>query len=331
MLKYYIKIRNATMWVFLCLLYLNFGKNIADNSNIASSIHIKETKDFNCNNGKLLSSSVCIPYGYLQGEVPKAPTVVKTKIEINNIREVDDKRMRLTLDFYQELKWADNRIRTNLPVNGTSVLNNNLIKHIWKPDLWIKNIFDFKLHSVIEPTAGLIIMETEVCKNSEICNEQTTQRHTIVTYNLEAQTVIYCNFHFVNFPMDTQHCEFIMDGSYPYPDIVYFSFELGAFGVTNKNSNTDAFAIDITFNETRTTNQSGIQSTIKLERSLLPFVIKYYLPCVAIIIVSLIGFLISIASIPARVALLVTQFLTLTNVLIAQQVKILPERKCLYV
>ena len=173
---------------------------------------------------------------------------------------------------------------------------------------------------MLEPTAGFVIMATESCELGN-CKDQNTQRNTIVTYNLEAETTIYCNFHFVNYPMDTQYCEFVMDGSYPYPDIVYFSFELGAFGVTNKNSNTDAFKIDITFNETHTTNQSGIQSTIKLERSLLPFIVKYYLPCLAIIIVSLIGFLISIASIPARVALLVTQFLTLTNVLIAQQVK----------
>ena len=36
--------------------------------------------------------------------------------------------------------------------------------------------------------------------------------------------------------------------------------------------------------------------------------------------VSFIGFIISMDSIPARVALLVTQFLTQTNILIAQQV-----------
>ena len=63
-----------------------------------------------------------------------------------------------------------------------------------------------------------------------------------------------------------------------------------------------------------------MHSTIKLGRCILPFIIKYYLPCIAIITVSLINFLISVSSIPARVALLVTQFLTLTNILIAQQV-----------
>ena len=137
---------------------------------------------------------------------------------------------------------------------------------------------------------------------------------------MEAQATIYCNFHFLNYPMDTQNCEFVMDGSYPYPDIVEFSLELGVFGVTNKHANTDEFEIDIKFNEKG--NQTGINSVITLDRNILPYVIKYYLPCIAIIIVSLISFLISLSSIPARVALLVTQFLTLTNVLIAQQVNI---------
>ena len=43
-----------------------------------------------CEGGTLLSSSVCVPIGYRKGEVPKAPTMVNTRIEINNIREIND-------------------------------------------------------------------------------------------------------------------------------------------------------------------------------------------------------------------------------------------------
>ena len=121
--------------------------------------------------------------------------------------------------------------------------------------------------------------------------------------------------------MDTQYCNFVMDGSYPYRDIIELRFEVGHFGYTNKNANIDEFDIEISFDDN--SNQTGMHSRIKMKRHLLPFIIKYYLPCIAIITVSLINFLISIYSIPARVALLVTQFLTLTNILIAQQVNIL--------
>ena len=154
--------------------------------------------------------------------------------------------------------------------------------------------------------------ESVNCTNTEV------KQNIFVTYNMEAEATIYCNFKFLSYPMDIQECNFNMDGSYPYQNVIELKFQLGRFGHTNKNTNVDEFAISITFNDK--SNHTGMQSTIKLKRHLLPFIIKYYLPCIAIITVSLINFLISVYSIPARVALLVTQFLTLTNILIAQQV-----------
>ena len=147
------------MWsyLYLVLVCINLGNSSSVNS-IKSSNSKNKKGRLDCENGTLLSASVCIPEGYIKGDVPKTPTIVNTKIEINNIREVNDKKMRITLDFYQELIWVDNRIRTGFSSNSVAVLNNNLINSIWKPDLWIKNLFDFKLHSVLEPTCGLMIM-----------------------------------------------------------------------------------------------------------------------------------------------------------------------------
>ena len=110
-----------------------------------------------------------------------------------------------------------------------------------------------------------------------------------------------------------------MDGAYPEAGVVLFDLKHGQFGKTHKNTNTDAFELNISF-ANKTQMKTGVLCIIEMKRRLLPFVIQYYLPCIAIIIVSLISFLISIESLPARVSLLVTQFLTLTNILIAQQV-----------
>ena len=302
------------MWKYttIVLFIIFVTKHISD-----GNVKKKGGLVLDCKEGTFLSSSVCIPSGYLKGEVPDSPTIVNTKLEINNIREVNNKKMRITLDFYQELFWIDNRLETSLLSNGVTVVNNNLIDGIWKPDLWIQNLCDFKLHSVLEPTGGLMITSREYCDSTN-CTKAELKRNTLVTYNMEAEVTIYCNFKFLSYPMDTQECKFNMDGSYPYHNIIELRFQLGRFGFTNKNSNVDEFAIEITFNDK--SNHTGMQSTIKLKRYLLPFIIKYYLPCIAIITVSLINFLISVYSIPARVALLVTQFLTLTNILIAQQV-----------
>ena len=60
---------------------------------------------------------------------------------------------------------------------------------------------------------------------------------------------------------------------------------------------------------------------ITLERMVQPFLYMYYLPCMAIVLVSQISFIIPLSSIPGRVALVVTQFLTLTNIFIHQTVR----------
>ena len=61
---------------------------------------------------------------------------------------------------------------------------------------------------------------------------------------------------------------------------------------------------------------------IEMERILKPYIMEYYLPCVASILVSHIGFVIPVKSIPGRAALLVTQFLSLINLFIAGMVRI---------
>ena len=291
--------------------------------------------EIKCEHGTLLSKSICIPKAYRKGEVPEIPTVVNFRLEIKTIRSVDDKQMRVTLEIYQESLWIDDRVLTSLRANEIAVLNNNMIDSLWKPDLWIKNLFDFKIHSILEPTGGLMIMNNEFCEN-EILSLRTVrngfglknctkdgskhQRHTLIMYNMEAQVELHCNFHFEKYPMDTQHCEFLMNSSYPDPNIVHLLFEQGQFGITNNNVNLDDFKIGATFEDKHT--QMGVRVIIKLERCILPFIIRYYLPCMAIAVVSLINFCIPIECVPARVTLLVTQFLTLTNILIAQQVRV---------
>ena len=61
---------------------------------------------------------------------------------------------------------------------------------------------------------------------------------------------------------------------------------------------------------------------ITMKRVQQPYLLKYYLPCVAIVVVTQISFYIPPDAIPGRVALLVTQFLTLTTLFISEQVSI---------
>ena len=68
------------------------------------------------------------------------------------------------------------------------------------------------------------------------------------------------------------------------------------------------------------TKENGVGFHIQMTRLLSPFMMKYYIPSIAIVIVSEIGFMVPLTAIPGRVALLVTQFLTLVNLFIYQMV-----------
>ena len=305
------------LYFLYVLLSISFAQN-ATLANLSAHNGVNNINTLNCRKGNLLSTFVCLPKGYLKGEAPAPKTKVHSFIEINNIREVNDKEMRITLDFYLDMRWIDDRLKTKFPSGTTvSVLNNHLVSNVWKPDLWIKNLYAFEIHSVLEPTGGLTIREKS-CE-SKTCAKGGKDKNTLIQYNFEALATVYCNFNFLNYPMDIQQCEFQLDGAYPEPGVVHFELKGGQFGFNNNNTNTDKFEIEVLFQK----GEAGIHSIITMKRCLLPFIIKYYLPCIAIIIVSLISFLISIDSLPARVALLVTQFLTLTNILIAQQVRML--------
>ena len=320
----------------ISILNLNF-LSIGNYAQPSSSYPMEETKSIDCEGGTHLADSICIPRNYMKGQVPSIPTVVASRLEISAIRNVDDKKMLITLEIYLESLWIDNRLETSLLNNEFVVLNNNLINMIWKPDLWIRNLFSFRVHTILEPTGGLVMMNKKLCKTKDfslmtVRNISTTRinktcedgieneinSNLLVMYNMEAQIQIYCNFHFESYPMDTQLCDFVMNSAYPYPDIVNLSFEQGLFGATNNNLNIDDFRIKVIFQDN--SSPTGIKVLIELERRLLPFILKYYLPAMAIAVVSLVNYLIPVDCMPARVSLLVTQFLTLTNILIYQQV-----------
>ena len=95
------------------------------------------------------------------------------------------------------------------------------------------------------------------------------------------------------------------------------------------------FDMEITFfDEGHADGKNTIGFHIKMERIIQPFIWKYYIPCIAIVLVSGLSFIIPLSAIPGRVALLVTQFLSLINLFIFQMVswkKILSSFKSNYI
>ena len=101
-------------------------------------------------------------------------------------------------------------------------------------------------------------------------------------------------------------------------------FQLLLYDPTNqslhstKRYKAQGFYVTISFDN----ENNGIGFGIELKRIVLPYTLQYYLPCGCIVMVSFISFIVPLSALPGRVGLMVTQFLTLTNIFIHQMVSI---------
>ena len=68
-------------------------------------------------------------------------------------------------------------------------------------------------------------------------------------------------------------------------------------------------------------NLKEVGFNLTMKRIQQPFLLRYYLPCVAIVIVTQISFYIPPDAIPGRIVLLITLFLTIMHLLMSEQVK----------
>ena len=101
------------------------------------------------------------------------------------------RKLQYHLSYIPQFVWSDDRIVTNFTdyeKKKGKVMNNNNIEKLWKPNLLIKNLSEFELHSVLEDVSGLSIGNGLVLG---LNNE------TIVWYEFSANASIYCNFYFL--------------------------------------------------------------------------------------------------------------------------------------
>ena len=100
--------------------------------------------------GTMLATGVCIDDDYKQHFPPDVGTTkVYSMINTPQVRQVDAKRMTISMDFTLTMQWLDSRIKTNLDggkLTGRSLtLGPKAIDKIWSPDLHILNRQSFKL------------------------------------------------------------------------------------------------------------------------------------------------------------------------------------------
>ena len=277
------------------------------------------------NQSKLLEKGVCIERGYQKHFVPeKGITKVHCTIEKQKLRKVDAKENTVSIDFTLTMRWLDPHIRTNEGYleEDDIVLSPKAIEMIWTPDMhvWDSASFGNEWEKMISSK----ILSTNKRNQLDVCDDRENQRtKTGIEMRYEIKTTVFCQFDHSTYPMDNQTCEISFGSGSSSAIFALYDWKQD-FPNQHQESiikRTDDFEVSMSFFDQGTCHGNNIVGiTVEMKRVTTSFILKYYIPCMAIVLVSVIGFVFPISAIPGRTALLVTQFLTLINLFISQMV-----------
>ena len=93
------------------------------------------------------------------------------------------------------------------------------------------------------------------------------------------------------------------------------SYDTDGFEIQSHEIGTEKFCIRLL-----ATHWTVFYFDVRVKRQISQYIFQYYIPSITIVIASSVSFIIPLSAIPGRVALVVTQFLTLTNIFIHQMV-----------
>ena len=306
--------RRKLCYILLLLVTLEYiyGKN--NTNDIISKNWIMWGKPYGCKKGFVALNfqnnkpvkGACVPTDYDANQSPHPDGVTNVYASLRRLKllNVDDVGKTFTVDSKFSNTWEDNRIEINLHGNHSHL---RLGTDIVLPKLWIPSAMDFLKVKTDKPTLDPFLY-TEVL----LFNHSGS---TAVNIIIESTTTLYCDFQLQRFPFDTQICKAI--AMVRDPDRLQIRMQNPHQSILKLYQ---ACGFDVMTKIHNFTNGAGFDLTMK--RLILPYMLQYYLPCISIVLVSFVSFIIPLSALPGRVGLIVTQFLTLTNVFIHQIVSI---------
>ena len=306
--------------------------NAEDNMNYEySSFKYSEKEDFSCNFAKRngtwirweVTKDACIKVGYSVHEPPKADMTIPLFLSdwATSVIEIHEKHNTLEIEFSIEMVWKDDRIQANFS-NGRGMYKLPSVRKNSQPYLWIPTYYIYHAKQVRYMKDPVVYSWVRLVSNKMIKLDAHNPDTTLTTASMEWHVTISCIFDFSYYPLDEQNCNFkinLWDVNITLTDSPNFLenpkiTEKRGFVITKESLETIVLEAE-TYGHL---SQFGYSFHIK--RLIKPYILQYYIPSFAIVIISFMSFIVPISTTPGRIALVVTQFLTLTNLFIHQRV-----------
>ena len=277
--------------------------------------------------GTFVHYGVCKDAKYRETDAPTRSQIqIYFHVVSMHVVEIKQKEKNIEIDMKYYDIWADNRITVNPSctttlgrhgVKGISVkgfdYRNSEPLGIWYPDgMKIPSVSKKVLVNSPFTTLSFVMGESDLWP-------ATDSNETRIIRERDMHISLLCPFELSMFPLDTQHCDLIESNENDRDLMPLFSPRPNR--PYNLTYITDGFNVSFTKIEGYTAKNSSFAGCrIKMQRIISPYVFQYYLPCAAIVFVSHISFIIPPSSVPGRIGLLATLFLTLTNLFINHMV-----------
>ena len=282
--------------------------------------------------GVLLQDGVCISSNYRKYIAPEQEkTIVNSTIEYQTVRNVDAKEQTLSFDLVLTLEWLDPNIRTSFDKrqedsNGT-ILFPDAVNMIWTPDLYVWN-----RKKVMNTNGWISLIKSRILPSNTITEEEAETSmikqplKTRVEMKYEIQTTVYCKFQYSKYPMDSQNCSVKLGSS--SNGAIFTLFDHSHNHHRTQRYYSVGLIIEVMFfGKGNKEGNDAIGFHVQMTRLKQPYLMMYYVPCIAIVLVSELGFLVPLTA-DGSSSLLVTNLLTLVSLFIYQMVRILKSVNC---
>ena len=295
----------------------NGKKNIIQNENEERSRQIRR-----CNE---VVTGVCLP-----NEYPTDSKSISLNVDANEttvyiyfikyfVIGVDEGKNEIQIDISQEIRWSDSRVNTTqLSKNTSVVIPPQRVKRIWHPSHKDILIYDEQQSRSVH---GPNNFKKVIVKKSK------DAAWFIAT--ADRRVTLFCKFNLSSFPFDKQTCRFRQYRN--LEDMHLLSTDHYILNFTDEQPYQMAYTsggFNVKVESVGNFDDDGtdmVGFNIILRHLVAKYLWKYYIPCFSIVIVSQISFIIPLSSIPGRVCLVATNFLTLISIFMEQMV-----HKCVY-
>uniref|UniRef100_A0A8D8VU11 Glycine receptor subunit alpha-3 n=1 Tax=Cacopsylla melanoneura TaxID=428564 RepID=A0A8D8VU11_9HEMI len=229
------------------------------------------------------------------------PTHVVCELYIRSFGSINPTKMDYEVDLYLRQKWQDQRLKHHSITKTLDLNDPNLVKAIWKPEVYFPNAKHAEFQYVTVPNVLV-----RINPDGEIL------------YMLRLKLTFSCMMDLSKFPLDSQVCTMEVASFSKTIEELQLKWKDKNPVIMGKGLRMPQFEIaDIRASDCQESFQIGNYSCLVAEfylnRSVGFHLIQSYLPTILIVIISWVSFWMDVDSVPGRTTLGVTTLLAVSS------------------